>query len=308
MTTTQTTHHHRGGQAPTRHAPARGGPRTNTARPTRGEGTHQHSTNPGQANTTDNQHRQCRPYGGGDKSEPTKPARHQPATTPRNETRTRRHSTPHHGGGHAQTRHAPTGEGARTSTTPTAAKPTTQPHTTAAAGRHRHGTPQQEGGHAPTQHAPPGGRARTSTAPTPARQTPQTTNTRQCRPYGGEDKSEPSKPAGHPAGYNTTNSNPNTTTQHAPPRGGARTNTAHPNRGWGTHQHNTNPSQPNNTTATTTHPTDDDHPNHTPPPRGGPRTNTARPTTRGATHQRSKPHHGRGGHIPTQPHQEGSHK
>ena len=43
---------------PTQHTPPWGGPRKNTARPNRGGGgTHQHSTNPGQANTTDNQHR-----------------------------------------------------------------------------------------------------------------------------------------------------------------------------------------------------------------------------------------------------------
>ena len=108
----------------------------------------------------------------------------QPATTPRNKTRTRRHSTPHQGGGHAQTRHASTGGGART-----------------------------------------------STAPAPAGQKPQTTSIQQRRPYCGGNNGEPTKQAEHSAGYNTTNRNPNTPTQHAPPRGGPCTNTAPRTRG-----------------------------------------------------------------------------
>ena len=175
----------------------------------------------------------------------------EPATTPQTETPTRRHSTPHQAGGLAQTRDAPTGGGART-----------------------------------------------STAPTPARQKPQTTNSRQRRPYGGRDNSKPTKQAEHRAGYNTTNQNLKTPTQHAPPRGGPRTNTARPNREGGhapayhqpwpskQHKHNRNPPnrrrqpKPNTTTAAGS-------------------TNTARPTKRGATHQHSTPHQ-EGGHRPTQ--------
>ena len=155
----------------------------------------------------------------------------QPATTPRTETQKRRHSTPHQGWGHAQTRHTAIGGGARTSTAPTPAKPTTGPQpqptqqttTTQTKHHHRgwraptqrararggprtkHRTPHHEQSHKPTQHVPPGGGARTSTTPTRARQTPQTTNTRKCRPYGGGNNSKPTKQAEHPAGYNTTN-------------------------------------------------------------------------------------------------------
>ena len=68
-----------------------------------------------------------------------------------------------------------------------------------------------------------------------ARQTPQTMNTRHRRPYSDGDNSEPTKQAEHRAGYNTKNENPNTPTQHAPPRGGPRINTAPPNRGEGAH-------------------------------------------------------------------------
>ena len=166
-------------------------------------------------------------------------------------------------------KHGPPNKGgARTSIAPTAAKPTTQPQpqpsqqTTTTRTKHHH-----RGRRAPKQHGPrtntarptkrgatnqcstlhQGGGARTNTAPTPARQTPQTTNTRQRRLYSGGGNSKPTKQAEHPAGYNTTKQNPNTPTQHAPPRGGPRTNTARPNRGGGTHQHNTNPGQANTT-------------------------------------------------------------
>ena len=168
---------------------------------------------------------------------------------------------------------------------------------------HKHGTPQQGGG------------ARTSTAPAPARQTQQTTNIRQRRPYGGGDNSKPTKQAEHPAGYNTTNRNPNSPTQHAPPRGGPRTNTARPNRGGGgTDQHSTSPGQTN--TTDNQHPTTpavwrrrqqqtnktsrassrlqhhEPKPEHTdtahPTRGGGARTNTARPNRGGGgTHQHS---------------------
>ena len=123
----------------------------------------------------------------------------QPATTLRTKTRTRRHSRPHQGKGHAQARQSPTKGGARN-----------------------------------------------NTAPTPATQTPQATNTRQRQPYGDGDNRETTKQAEHPAGYNTTNQNPNTPTQQAPPRGGPRTNRARPNRGGGGHapaQHQPRPSQ-----------------------------------------------------------------
>ena len=94
------------------------------------------------------------------------------------------------------------------------------------------------------QHHKPGWRttrAREAGPSVPARKTPQTTNTRPRRPYGGGHNSTQTKQAEHPAGYNTTNRNPNTPTQHAPPIGGPHTSTARPNRGGGTHQHSTNP-------------------------------------------------------------------
>ena len=81
----------------------------------------------------------------------------------------------------------------------------------------------------------------------PARKTPQTGNTRQRRPYGGGDNNTPTKHAEHPAGYNTTNQNPNTPTQQAPSRGGPRTSTARPNKGGGAHQHSTDPSHAHTT-------------------------------------------------------------
>ena len=182
---------------------------------------------------------------------------------------------------------------------------------------HKHSTPKQGLG------------ARTSTAPTPARQTPQTNNTRQRRPYGGGDNRKPTKQAEHRAGYNTTNRNPNTPTQHAPLRGG-HTQTRHVPTGggggrapaqhqpWPSKGHNRNRNQPNrrrqpkpNTTKprTTTaagrhqHSTPHQEGGHAPtkhaPPRGGPQTNAARPTMGGATHQHSTAHH-RGGHAQTQ--------
>ena len=120
----------------------------------------------------------------------------EPATTPRTETQTYQHSTPHEGGGHAQTRHAPTGGGARTSTARTTARQTTQPRpqpirrqqpmpitttprTTTAADGHQHSTPHHEAGdaphsmpnlegvHKPTQHTPLlGGPHRNTARPT----------------------------------------------------------------------------------------------------------------------------------------------
>ena len=260
-----------------------------TAGPTKGGATHKHGTlqqRGGHAPTQHRprprkHHRQPTPDNAGRTATETtanqqnKPSI-QPATTPRTETRTRRHSRPHQGGGHAQTGHAPIRRGGGThkhSTNPSQAKntttTTTQPtgddnpnqtppsrqggtntaHPSKRGGTHQQSGPHQEGGHNPTQQAPPGGGARTSTAPTPARQTTQTTNTRQCRPYGGGDNSEPTKPAGHPAGYNTTNRNPNTQTPHSPPRGGSRTNTTRPKRGGGGHapaQHQPRPSQQDN--------------------------------------------------------------
>ena len=158
---------------------------------------------------------------------------------------------------------------------------------------YQHSTPHHEGGHKPTQHAPPGGEARTSTEPTPARQTPQTTNTRQRRPHGGGDNSEPTKPAGHRAGYNTTNRHPNTLTQHSPPRGGPGTNTA-PIPAKPTTQPRPQPTQQLATTQTKHH-----HRGRWPPTqhaqaRGGPHTNIARPTKGGGTHKHGTPQQGRG--------------
>ena len=134
------TPHHEGGHTPTphappwgvhtptQHAPPWGEPRTNTARGNRGGGhaPAQHQPRPGK------HHRQPTPDNAGRTAAETtanqqnKPSI-EPATTPQTETRTRRHRTPHRRGGHAQTRHAPTGAGARTSTAPILAKQATQP-------------------------------------------------------------------------------------------------------------------------------------------------------------------------------------
>ena len=314
-------------------------PRTKTrtrrhSRPHQGGATHKHGTpqQTGGHEPTQHRprprkhHRQQTPDDAGRTATETTANKHnkpsiQQATTPRTETRTRRHSRPHQGG--ATHKHGTPQQrgGGGTNTAPTPAKPTTQPQpqptqqaTTTQTKHHHHGrgaptqhTPARGGARtntarptkkgATTQRSTPhhGGGARTSAAPTPARQTTQTTNTRQCRSYGGGDNSELTKPAGHPAGYNTTNGNPSTQTPHSPPRGGARTNTTRPNKGGGggTHQHSTIPDQANKTTATTTHPTDHDNPNQAPPPQQA-ATNTARTSERGATHQNSTPHQGGG--------------
>ena len=235
---------------------------------------------------------------------------HADTARPTNWGATHKHGTPKQGGG------------ARTSTAPTPAKPTKhnrnhnppngrrqhKPNTTTAAGGHQHSsrskrgdmdqhsTPHHEGDHKPTQHAPPGGEARTSTAPTPARQTPQTTNTRQRRLYGGGDNSEPTKPAGHPAGYNTMNGHPNTPTQHAPPRGGPRTNTAQ-TPAKPTTQPRPQPTQQQVTTQTKHHHHGSWPPTQHAPARGGPHTNIARPTKGGgARTSTARPNRGGGTH------------
>ena len=142
-----------------------------TAGPTKGGATHKHGTPQQRGGHAPTQHRprprkhhrQQTPDSAGRTATETtanqqnKPSI-QPATTPRTETRTRRHSTPHQGGGHSQTRHAPTGGGggARTSTAPTPAKPTTQPQpqptqqATTTQTKHHH-----RGRWAPTEHTPP---------------------------------------------------------------------------------------------------------------------------------------------------------
>ena len=152
------------------------------------------------------------------------------------------------------------------------------------------------------------GGARTSTAPTPARQTTQTTHTRQRRPYGGRDNSEPTKPARHPAGYNTTNRNPNTPTEHSPPRGGgthqhdtpqqgggARTGTA-PTPAKPTRQPQPQPTRQMTTTQTKHHHRSRRPPTQDAPARGGSRTETARSTNGGATQKHGTPQQRGGTH------------
>ena len=181
-----------------------------------------------------------------------------------------------------------------------AASPTIgEAHTNAArpslgGGTHKHSTPQLGGGHTPAQPHPRPGKHNDNQLPTmPA--------------VRRRNNSEPT----HQAGYNTTNENPNTPTQHAPPRGGRRTDTARPNTGGGTQEHNTNPAKPTKqpqqqpteettTTQATHHQTTHHHRGGQPPTQhapsgGGRRTNTARPSVRGATNQRSTPHNGGGG-------------
>ena len=182
--------------------------------PKKEEGTHQHSTNPGRANITDNQR-------------PTTPAVRRQRQQRTNKTSLALSRLQHHKpkperadtarpirvGGHAQTRHAPTGRAhapaehqprpgkhhrqptpdnpGSTAAETTAnhqnklnIEPATTPRTEART--RQHSTPNQWGGQAQTRHAPTGGGgARTSTTPTPARQTtqpqpqptPQTTTT-----------------------------------------------------------------------------------------------------------------------------------
>ena len=111
---------HRGGQAPTQHSPQREEPRSNTARPTMRGAMHQHNTNPGQANTTDNQHSTT------------------PAVRRRRQQRTNKTSRASSPLQHKE----PNPEQADT------ARPTK------GGGTHKHGTPQHRGGHAPAQHQP----------------------------------------------------------------------------------------------------------------------------------------------------------
>ena len=151
----------------------------------------------------------------------------QPATTPRTETGTHRHSTPHQGGGHAQTRHAPTAEGAHTSTTPTPAKPTTQPRpqptkqmTTPQTTHH------DRGGQAPTRHALPGGGARTNAArPT----TRGATNQRSTPHHGGGAHTDTARPTMRGARTNTARPMKRGTTNQrsTPHHGGGHTPTQH---------------------------------------------------------------------------------
>ena len=122
--TTQTKHHHRSRRPPTQHAPAKGGPRTKTARPSKGGGTHKHGTpqQGGEHAPAEHQprpgqhHRQPTPDNAGRTAAETTANQQnqpgiQPATTPRTETRTRRHSIPHQGECHAQTRQPKQGRG-----------------------------------------------------------------------------------------------------------------------------------------------------------------------------------------------------
>ena len=225
-TTTGANHHQRGRRVPTQHAPPRGWPRTTTARPTmRGAtsqrstshhwgGRHQHSTPHTGGGHAPAQHR---PRPGKHHRQPTadnagrtaaetttnqqnKPSIY-PFTTPRTETRTRRHSTPHHRGGPRTNTARPnrgggkhqhnTKPGEANNTTATATQQTTTPPhqaqprppsgtntalPTMRGATHQHSTPHHEGGHkltqqtpdggvqTPTQHALAWGRARTTAA------------------------------------------------------------------------------------------------------------------------------------------------
>ena len=213
------TPHHGGGHAQTQHAPTRGGSK------------HHHSTSPGQANTTDNQHlttftvrRQRQKRTNKTSRASSRLQHHEPKSEHAPTARRTK------GGRHAQTRHAPAGgathqprtnSGQANNTTATATHPTDGDHPSqtppnhappSRPGWHQRSTPHQEGGHAPTQQAPP--------------RTGQQTNA--ARPTMG---------GGH------------TNTAH-PTMGSPRTNIARPNRGGGTHQHSTNPGQANNATAT----------------------------------------------------------
>ena len=150
----------------------------------------------------------------------------------------------------------------------------------------QHSTPDQGGGHTQARHAPTGGGARTNTAPTPATQTPQATDTRQRRPYGGGDDSEPTKQAEHPAGHNTTNRN-RTRRHSAPHQESATPKHGTPQLGGGGHapvQHQPRRSQQHNR-------------NHNPP--NGRRKHKPNTTTAAGGHQHSTPKQ-EGGHVPTQ--------
>ena len=177
-TTTQTKHHHRGRRAPTQHARARGGTCTNTARPTMRGATIQHSmphqgarhAPPQHQPRPSKHHRQPTPDNAGCTAAETTANQQnqpgiQPATTPRTDIRTRRHSTPHQGGGHAQTRHQPrpSQQHNRDHNPPNSWRQP-KPNSTTAEGGHQHSTPQQGG--ATHQHSTPNqwGGPRTSTA------------------------------------------------------------------------------------------------------------------------------------------------
>ena len=153
-----------------------------TARPTKGGATHKHGTpkHGGGHAPTQHQprpgkhHRQPTPDNAGRTAAETAANQQnqpgiQPATTPRPETRTRGHSTPHQGGGprtnkarpnrgggHAPAQHQPRpSQQHNRNHNPPNGRRQPKPNTTTGAGGHQHGTPQQEEGHAPTEHAPP---------------------------------------------------------------------------------------------------------------------------------------------------------
>ena len=107
------------------------------------------------------------------------------------------------------------------------------------------------------------------------------------------------------------NRNPNTPTQHSPPRGGGTHKNDTPQQGRGdapaqqqtpakpTTQPRPQPTEQTTTPGMTHHHRGGQAPTPQAPPRGGQRTSAARPTTRGATNQRSTPHHGGGAHTDT---------
>ena len=201
---------------------------------------------------------------------------------------TNQRSTPHHGGGHTPTQHAPPWGWARTNTV----RPTMR------GAAHQHSTR-------------PGQVINTTTTAIQ----PPTTPIRTRRQYGGKDNTEQTKQAAHGAGSNTSTSTTNPNPTPAPRR--------HTRR-----QPKPSTTTPRTTTAADRHQHIVPHHEggHAPaehaPPRGGPRSKAARTTMRwaarehsthlgrrntptqhaaqwaGGAHQHSTPYHG-GGHAPT---------
>ena len=197
-------------------------PRTNSAHSPLGGAMHQHSTDPGQANTTDNQHR-------------TMPAVRRQRQQWTNKTNRALSLLQHH---EPKLEHTDT------------ARPTKGGLT------HKHGKPQQRGGHAPAQQQPRRGKQHNRNRNSTDDDNPSPTHPHHAPPPlpTGRDEARPTR-----SGATNQRSTPHdegghTPTQHAPLRGRACSNTARPIKRGGPHQHRTNPGRAVNTATTATQP------------------------------------------------------
>ena len=324
---------------PTRHASPRGGPRTNTARPNKGgDRAPAQSTNPGQANTTGNQHpttpavRRRRQKGTNKTSRASsrlqhhkpKPEHADKAPFTKGGT-THKHGTPQQGGGHAPAQHQlgqannttatathPTDDDNRNETPPPQQAGTNTARPTKRGGTHRHSMPHHEGGHKPAQHAPPWGR-HTATHHAPPWRGAGTNTARPNKGGGGAPAEHQLRPGTHhrqptPDNAGSTASKRQRTNktsrassrlQHHEPKP-KHADTARPTKGWATHKHGT--PQQGGEHAPTQHqprPSQQHNRNHNPHNRRRqPEPNTTNPNTTWAA----------GRHRHSMPHREGGHK